>query len=182
MHRASLGSLVITRASLLLLIPLAPGSHSAHRIRLRSACARIDLPPRIALASKRVRLPRHHRGVAAEGRPSTAVPSPCRARTTTCSHAIAQLTTCIGSQPDDTHILIEGGPVDYFIFHPDGHAEKITLGMNLAGRGTAGGSGAGGVLEGAASCTTARATPSQRILCRRNSLRTASRSAQAKTG
>jgi hypothetical protein len=34
--------------------------------------------------------------------------------------------------PDDTHILIEGGPVDYFIFHPDGHAEKITLGMDLA--------------------------------------------------
>jgi len=34
--------------------------------------------------------------------------------------------------PDDTHILIEGGPVDYFIFHPDGRAEKITLGMNLA--------------------------------------------------
>jgi uncharacterized protein len=33
--------------------------------------------------------------------------------------------------PDDTHILIEGGPVDYFIFHPDGRAEKITLGMNL---------------------------------------------------
>jgi predicted cupin superfamily sugar epimerase len=34
--------------------------------------------------------------------------------------------------PDDTHILIEGGPVDYFIFHPDGRAEKIALGMNLA--------------------------------------------------
>jgi uncharacterized protein len=34
--------------------------------------------------------------------------------------------------PDDTHILIEGGPVDYFIFHPDGHAEKITLGRDLA--------------------------------------------------
>jgi hypothetical protein len=33
---------------------------------------------------------------------------------------------------DDTHILIEGGPVDYFIFHPDGRAEKITLGRNLA--------------------------------------------------
>jgi uncharacterized protein len=33
--------------------------------------------------------------------------------------------------PDDTHILIEGGPVDYFIFHPDGTVEKITLGMNL---------------------------------------------------
>ena len=35
-------------------------------------------------------------------------------------------------EPDDTHILIEGGPVDYFIFHPDGHAEKMTLGMNLS--------------------------------------------------
>jgi predicted cupin superfamily sugar epimerase len=34
--------------------------------------------------------------------------------------------------PDDTHILIEGGPVDYFIFHPDGHVEKITLGRNIA--------------------------------------------------
>jgi len=34
--------------------------------------------------------------------------------------------------PDDTHILIEGGPVDYFIFHPDGHAEKVTLGFDLA--------------------------------------------------
>jgi predicted cupin superfamily sugar epimerase len=34
--------------------------------------------------------------------------------------------------PDDTHILIEGGPVDYFIFHPDGYAEKRTLGTNLA--------------------------------------------------
>ena len=34
--------------------------------------------------------------------------------------------------PDDTHILIEGGPVDYFVFHPDGRAEKITLGLDLA--------------------------------------------------
>ena len=34
--------------------------------------------------------------------------------------------------PDDTHILIEGGPVDYFIFHPDGHVEKITLGRDVA--------------------------------------------------
>jgi uncharacterized protein len=34
--------------------------------------------------------------------------------------------------PDDTHILIEGGPVDYFIFHPDGRVEKVTLGTNLA--------------------------------------------------
>lgn len=35
-------------------------------------------------------------------------------------------------EPDDTHILIEGGPVDYFIFHPDGRAEKITLGLDIA--------------------------------------------------
>jgi uncharacterized protein len=33
---------------------------------------------------------------------------------------------------DDTHILIEGGPVDYFIFHPDGRAEKVVLGRNVA--------------------------------------------------
>ncbi|HVU16747.1 MAG TPA: cupin domain-containing protein [Candidatus Didemnitutus sp.] len=33
---------------------------------------------------------------------------------------------------DDTHILLEGGPVDYFIFHPDGRAEKITLGRDFA--------------------------------------------------
>ena len=35
-------------------------------------------------------------------------------------------------EPADTHILIEGGPVDYYIFHPDGQVEKITLGMDLA--------------------------------------------------
>ena len=33
---------------------------------------------------------------------------------------------------DDTHILIEGGPVDYFIFHPDGTVEKITLGRDVS--------------------------------------------------
>jgi predicted cupin superfamily sugar epimerase len=33
---------------------------------------------------------------------------------------------------DDTQVLLEGGPVDYFIFHPDGRAEKITLGRDLA--------------------------------------------------
>lgn len=33
---------------------------------------------------------------------------------------------------DDTHILLEGGPVDYFIFHPDGRAERITLGRDPA--------------------------------------------------
>lgn len=32
----------------------------------------------------------------------------------------------------DTHILLEGGPVDYFIFHPDGRAECITLGTDTA--------------------------------------------------
>jgi predicted cupin superfamily sugar epimerase len=35
-------------------------------------------------------------------------------------------------EPDDTHILVEGGPVDYFIFHPDGRAEKVTLGFDYA--------------------------------------------------
>jgi uncharacterized protein len=34
--------------------------------------------------------------------------------------------------PDDTHVLIEGGPVDYFIFHPDGRAEELTLGTDVA--------------------------------------------------
>ncbi|HEY1985539.1 MAG TPA: cupin domain-containing protein [Terracidiphilus sp.] len=34
--------------------------------------------------------------------------------------------------PDDTHVLIEGGPVDYFIFHPDGQVEKLTLGTDVA--------------------------------------------------
>ncbi len=33
---------------------------------------------------------------------------------------------------DDTHILVEGGPVDYFIFHPDGQVEKVTLGFDYA--------------------------------------------------
>jgi predicted cupin superfamily sugar epimerase len=33
---------------------------------------------------------------------------------------------------DDTHVLIEGGPVDYYIFHPDGKVEMQTLGMDLA--------------------------------------------------
>jgi len=33
---------------------------------------------------------------------------------------------------DDTHILIEGGPVDYFIFHPNGHVEKVVLGRDVA--------------------------------------------------
>ena len=32
---------------------------------------------------------------------------------------------------DDTHILIEGGPVDYFIFHADGTLEEITLGRDV---------------------------------------------------
>jgi len=33
---------------------------------------------------------------------------------------------------DDTHILIEGGPVDYFIFHPDGQVEKVVLGRDVS--------------------------------------------------
>jgi len=38
-------------------------------------------------------------------------------------------------EPDDTHILLDGGPVDYFIFHPDGRVEKFTLGKDvLAGQ------------------------------------------------
>jgi predicted cupin superfamily sugar epimerase len=35
-------------------------------------------------------------------------------------------------EPDDTHILLDGGPVDYFIFHPDGRAERVTLGRDVA--------------------------------------------------
>ena len=34
--------------------------------------------------------------------------------------------------PDDHHILIQGGPADYFLFYPDGSLEKKTLGLNLA--------------------------------------------------
>jgi predicted cupin superfamily sugar epimerase len=34
--------------------------------------------------------------------------------------------------PDDTHILVEGGPVDYFLFHPDGRVEEVTLGFDYA--------------------------------------------------
>lgn len=33
---------------------------------------------------------------------------------------------------DDTHVLLEGGPVDYFIFNPDGSVAKVTLGRDLA--------------------------------------------------
>ena len=35
-------------------------------------------------------------------------------------------------EPDDTHILLDGGPVDYFVFHPDGRVEKFTLGRDVA--------------------------------------------------
>jgi predicted cupin superfamily sugar epimerase len=35
-------------------------------------------------------------------------------------------------EPADTHILIEGGPVDYFLFHPDGRVEQVTLGIDVA--------------------------------------------------
>ena len=34
--------------------------------------------------------------------------------------------------PDDHHILIEGGPADYFVFHPDGSVKKQTLGRLLS--------------------------------------------------
>jgi predicted cupin superfamily sugar epimerase len=39
-------------------------------------------------------------------------------------------------ESDDTHILVEGGPLDYFIFHPPksgaaARAEKVTVGMNV---------------------------------------------------
>lgn len=33
---------------------------------------------------------------------------------------------------DDTHALLEGGPVEYFLFLPDGRAERIVLGRDLA--------------------------------------------------
>jgi len=35
-------------------------------------------------------------------------------------------------ESDDTHILVEGGPVDYFIFHPDGRTEKVVLGRDVS--------------------------------------------------
>src|SRR2546421_1588973 len=39
-------------------------------------------------------------------------------------------------ESDDTHILVEGGPVDYFVFHPPkpgvgARAEKVTVGMEV---------------------------------------------------
>lgn len=33
---------------------------------------------------------------------------------------------------DDVHILLEGGPVEYLIFHPDGKVERRVLGRNAA--------------------------------------------------
>ena len=33
-------------------------------------------------------------------------------------------------ESDDTQILIEGGPVDYYVFHPDGKAEMFTMGRD----------------------------------------------------
>jgi uncharacterized protein len=35
--------------------------------------------------------------------------------------------------PDDYHILIDGGPADYFLFLPDGNVDKRTLGRNIEG-------------------------------------------------
>ena len=51
--------------------------------------------------------------------------------------------------PDDTHILLEGGPVDYFIFHPDGGVEKFTLGHDVAAGLRPGRPGPRRLLEGA---------------------------------
>lgn len=39
-------------------------------------------------------------------------------------------------ESDDTHVLVDGGPVDYFVFHPPkpgaaARAEKVTVGMNV---------------------------------------------------
>ena len=34
--------------------------------------------------------------------------------------------------PDDHHILIAGGPADYFLFYPNGTVQKKTLGLDLA--------------------------------------------------
>lgn len=39
-------------------------------------------------------------------------------------------------ESDDTHVLVEGGPLDYFIFHPevggvDARVEKVTLGTDV---------------------------------------------------
>lgn len=33
---------------------------------------------------------------------------------------------------DDVHVLVEGGPVEYLIFHPDGKVERRILGRDLA--------------------------------------------------
>jgi len=32
---------------------------------------------------------------------------------------------------DDTHVLLEGGPVEYLIFHPDGKVERQILGRDV---------------------------------------------------
>jgi predicted cupin superfamily sugar epimerase len=34
-------------------------------------------------------------------------------------------------ESDDCQVLIEGGPADYYLFYPDGGAEKITMGRDL---------------------------------------------------
>jgi predicted cupin superfamily sugar epimerase len=33
---------------------------------------------------------------------------------------------------EDTHVLVEGGPVDYFVFTPEGRAERYRLGRDVA--------------------------------------------------
>ena len=34
--------------------------------------------------------------------------------------------------PDDYHVLIEGGPADYYFFHEDGSVDHQILGRDLA--------------------------------------------------
>lgn len=34
-------------------------------------------------------------------------------------------------ESDDTQVLIEGGPADYYLFYPDGRSEKFTMGRDI---------------------------------------------------
>lgn len=34
-------------------------------------------------------------------------------------------------EPDDTHILCDGGPVKYYVFHPDGSVKRYLLSKNI---------------------------------------------------